>query len=112
MGCLASSTVNILVKQIRGIDVTTAFSPNEDGFNDLLTIHGREGTQILSFQLYDRWGELVYQNNDFSVNDRAIGWDGRYRGTALNAGVFTWVAEVRYADGVVEVTQGHTTLIK
>lgn len=112
MGCTASSTVNILVKQTRGIDVPTAFSPNEDGFNDLLIVHGQEGTQILSFQLYDRWGELVFQNNNFLVNERNIGWDGTYRGNAMNAGVFTWVAEVQYPDGVIETTKGHTTLIK
>ncbi len=112
MGCTATSTVNILVKQTRGISVPSGFSPNADGFNDLLTVHGKEGTQILSFQLFDRWGELVYQNDNFLVNERNIGWDGTYRGNNLNGGVFTWVAEVQYLDGVIEVTTGHTTLIK
>ena len=112
MGCTATSTVNLLVRQTRGINVPSGFSPNEDGYNDLLTVHGTEGTQILSFQLFDRWGELVYQNNNFLVNERSIGWDGTHRGNAMNGGVFTWVAEVQYLDGVTEIVKGHTTLIK
>ncbi len=112
MGCTAASTVNLLVRQTRGINVPSGFSPNEDGFNDLLTVHGTEGTQILSFQIFDRWGELVYQNDNFLVNERNIGWDGKYRGDTMNGGVFTWVAEVQYLDGVIEIAKGHTTLIK
>ena len=76
-------------------------------------LRGLRGRRVKHCLLYSSClDELVYQNNDFPVNDRTTGWDGMYRGSAINAGVFTWVAEVQYADGVVEVTQGHTTLIK
>ena len=112
MGCTATSSIKLLVKQSRGIYVPTGFSPNDDGYNDVLTVHGQEGTTILSFKLFDRWGELVYQSNNFPVNELNMGWDGIYRGQKMNAAVFTWVAEVLYPDNVTETVKGHTTLIK
>jgi len=76
-GCEAASSVQVLVRQQRGVFVPTGFSPNSDGLNDMLIVHGKEGTRVLQFSVFDRWGELVYQNGDFMVNDI----DGNYTGS-------------------------------
>ena len=68
-GCEAASSVQVLVRQQRSVFVPTGFSPNSDGLNDMLIVHGKEGTRVLQFSIFDRWGELVYQNGDFMVND-------------------------------------------
>ena len=111
-GCLAETSYQVLVRQNRAVFVPTGFSPNGDGNNDLLTVHGQEGSTVLSFKIFDRWGELVFERYNFDVNNLEAGWDGFYRGQAMNAAVFTWIAEVAYPDGVQELAKGHTTLIK
>ncbi|WP_232559802.1 SdrD B-like domain-containing protein [Spirosoma oryzicola] len=51
--------------------IPEGFSPNGDGINDLFIIRGLQGLTI-SLEVYNRWGNLVYQNQDY-LND----WDGK-----------------------------------
>lgn len=111
-GCEATDLLRVIVEKVKVIAVPTGFTPNGDGENDLLRVHGRPGSQILSFQIFDRWGELVYQGGNFPVNDANTGWDGSYRDQPLNAGVYLWVLRVRYDDSQEEVLRGQTTLIR
>ena len=92
--------------------VPTGFTPNGDGVNDLLLVHGRPGTQVLLFQIFDRWGELLYTKEDFPVNDPNTGWDGTFRDEMLNSGVFVWSLTVVHEDGTEELLRGQTTLIR
>ena len=96
----------------RLIAVPTGFTPNGDSANDKLVVHGQQSARIALFRVYDRWGELLYEAKDFATNDESMGWDGSFRGEALNPGVYIWVVEAVYRDGVREVFKGETTLIK
>jgi hypothetical protein len=62
--------------------------------------------------VFDRWGELVYEDHNFPVNDSTRGWDGQFRGQDCDPAVYAWVAEVEYLDGYREVVKGNTTLIR
>jgi gliding motility-associated-like protein len=41
--------------------------------------------------IYDRWGEQIFQAQNFASNDPMQGWDGHFRGTMLQPGVYTYV---------------------
>lgn len=116
-GCTSYDVITIFVKKFREVLVPTGFSPNGDGnVNDLLLVHGRAGTTIKTFRVYDRWGELVFENNDFPVNSSNLtsdgGWDGTFDGKQMNPGVFVWYVEAEFEDGASQVFKGQTTLIK
>jgi len=113
-GCTGESRVKISVEKPRGVYVPTAFSPNNDNSNDLLLVHGKSNQvrNILIFRIFDRWGELVYQDQNFSVNDPTRGWDGSFRGAPCDPGVFVWQLEAEYIDGFKEVLSGSVTLLK
>lgn len=112
-GCEAEDQIRVIVEKPRSVLVPTGFSPNGDGKNDQLLVHGLEGTQVSIFRVFDRWGELVYERTDFPVNDRSFGWDGTFRGEALNSGVYIWYLEAVYPfDQRVEQFKGQTTLIR
>ncbi|MEZ4920669.1 MAG: gliding motility-associated C-terminal domain-containing protein [Saprospiraceae bacterium] len=111
-GCEASDQLTIFVDKPRRIFVPTGFTPNGDFANDKLLVHGQESARILEFQVYDRWGELVYSASDFQPNDTSIGWDGNFRGKPMNPGVYVWVLEAEYLDGTKETFSGNTTLIR
>ncbi len=111
-GCLASDQLTVLVEKDFPVLVPTGFTPNGDRNNDRLLVHGLPGIVVESFQVIDRWGELVYMAEDFPINDEAVGWDGTFRGEPLNAGVYLWQARVRFPDGNTERLAGQTTLLR
>ncbi|MFM7153956.1 MAG: gliding motility-associated C-terminal domain-containing protein, partial [Bacteroidota bacterium] len=111
-GCRATDQVLIQVIVPRKVHVPTAFSPNGDYVNDLLLVHGQSESRALTFRVYDRWGELVYEASDFAFNDDNTGWDGNFRGQPMDPGVFVWVLEAKFADGHTEVFRGNTTLVR
>jgi gliding motility-associated-like protein len=57
------------------IYVPTGFTPNNDGKNDQFWITAADGYQLLRFQVYNRWRQVVYNARDFSK-----GWDGKFNG--------------------------------
>ncbi len=86
--------------------VPNAFSPNADGENDVLFVRG-EGVEMLTLKIYDRWGELVFETHDLTM-----GWDGTFRGKALDAAVFNYILEVSFIDGSSKSEKGNITLVK
>ncbi len=112
VGCRASDSVVVTVLKPRGILVPTGFTPNGDLVNDKLIVHGRAGTKIVVFRVYDRWGELLYEAHDFNINDEASGWDGSFKGQTMNSGLYVWYIEAEYIDGAKETLKGSTTLIR
>lgn len=111
-GCEADDRLRVSVQKFRVVEVPTGFTPNNDGNNDLLLVHGRPGTKIGFFRIFDRWGELIYERIDFDVNDTAQGWDGNYKNEIANSGVYLWQLKVIYEDESEEILAGETNLLR
>lgn len=111
-GCEDTDQITVRVIKDRQVHVPTGFSPNNDQINDVLLVHGKEGTIIRVFRVYDRWGSLVFEANDFEINDQNAGWDGTFKGQPMNPGVFVWYLEAEYIDGLKDIYKGNTTLLK
>jgi gliding motility-associated-like protein len=105
-GCSATDTVNINVDDATNIFIPSAFSPNNDGQNDVLYVRGK-GIKELNFIIYDRWGEKV-----FETTDKTIGWDGTYKGKNLSTAVFTYYVKATYYDGNEIENKGNITLVR
>ena len=111
-GCIGETTVKVTVNKPRQVFVPTAFTPNGDGNNDLLLVHGVPGTEVVSFKVFDRWGSLLFENGEFIINDLTTGWNGSYRNERLASGVYIWQVTVRYLDGEQKTLSGNTTLLR
>lgn len=114
LGCSVSDDILITVNREARIYVPNAFSPNDDGINDAFTIYA-DARQVLSIQslmIFDRWGNLVFQNEDFAPNDPNLGWNGRMREERMNNAVFVYTARVLFVDGRTEVIRGDVTLVR
>ncbi|MEM7575587.1 MAG: gliding motility-associated C-terminal domain-containing protein [Bacteroidota bacterium] len=113
-GCNADGIISVFVDRSRPIYFPTAFSPNGDGGNDRFFPFARRSAvqQINSFQIFNRWGDSVFENYDFQPNDPSNGWDGTERGQPLNPAVFVYVAEIEFIDGVKEVFKGEVILVR
>ncbi|MDP1744012.1 MAG: gliding motility-associated C-terminal domain-containing protein [Bacteroidota bacterium] len=86
--------------------VPNVFSPNGDGFNDVLRVRGK-GIEELQFIIFNRWGEKVFETSD--VNS---GWDGTHNGEPMNLSVFVYVLKGKYIDGKFFDVKGNVTLMR
>lgn len=112
-GCTAQDDRLVIVNRERCIFVPTAFNPRSGLGNEVFMIYGGQDVErIISFAVYDRWGELVHSYNDFPPNDYNSGWDGNFRGSPANPAVFVWYAEILFKDGLTELFKGDVTLTR
>ncbi len=89
------------------LDVPSAFSPNNDGVNDIIFVKGWGLKELLSFKIYNRFGELIFESNDFE-----IGWDGTYNGKTQNVETYVYTVEALSFGGKVLTKKGNINLIK
>lgn len=88
------------------LDVPNAFTPNNDGVNDIVRVRGF-GIQSLDFKIYNRWGTMVFQ-----TNIQSQGWDGRYKGVMQPLEVYGYVLNVSFTDGTSFSKKGDITLLR
>ena len=106
--CYASDTISVASNCY--MDIPNAFTPNGDGVNDyffprqLLT----KGLATFSMNIYDRWGELIFQSTSLDGK----GWDGKFNGIDQPSGVYVYVIDATFIDGQKEHHQGNITLLR
>ncbi len=86
----------------------SAFSPNNDGRNDFFHEVGGLGIVSLKYEVYNRWGELVFSSDN--LNDP--GWDGTYKGQLCEVGVYVWKATATFINGASVTQTGNVTLVR
>jgi len=113
-GCVAKDDIEVTVDTSNRVYVPNVFSPNGDGRNDVFIIHGgKEIRSIQSLQIFNRWGNQVFEAQNFLPNDPTRAWDGRSRnGTPYNSAVFVYVAVIEFVDGTVEKLKGDITIMR
>lgn len=94
--------------------IPNAFSPNNDGKNDDFRIYPKSDFSglILSCRIFDRWGNQLFEAQNFQAGNQNIGWDGTYRGRPMSAGVYIYQLEVETAAGRIQVLSGSITLLR
>ena len=94
--------------------VPNAFSPNDDGFNDEFRFFPAQNsniTKVKSLHIFNRWGAVVFEKNDFQPDTDMPLWNGRFNGKLMATGVFVWQAILILEDGSEEVASGDLALI-
>ena len=107
-GCTGTDSVKVTIVDTScgEVFVPNVFSPNGDGQNDLQCVYGPCIEQI-KFAIYNRWGQKV-----FETNNREICWDGTYKDTRLNNGVFVYTLTATLSTGLSVRQKGHITLLR
>ncbi len=83
-----------------------AFTPNGNGNNDMLYVYGN-GFKYFDLNIFNRWGEKV-----FETEDQGSGWDGRYKGTLVSPGIYSYILKVIFLNGRTVDTKGTITVIE
>ncbi len=112
-GCTASDSISVTVNKFRTIFPPNVFSPNQDGVNDHFSLLGGSEVRLIqSLQVYNRWGALIYHGKELPAADPTQGWNGRFKEEPVENGVYLWLAQVEFIDGVVLSYSGDVLVLR
>jgi gliding motility-associated-like protein len=112
-GCSRRRDIKVIVDPTTGVYVPTAFSPNGDGRNDYFTLFAKTRIKTINrLQIFNRWGNKVFETVNILPNEEQSGWDGMMNGKILEPDVFIYWAEVVYINGLTYVVKGDVTLMR
>lgn len=112
-GCEATASLTVRINDSFRIYIPNAFSPNDDGRNDLFFPYlGTEFSRINYWYIMDRWGGMVYSQTNITPNDTGTGWDGTIRGKSAPIGVYAYVMELELINGQRIMEQGELHLLR
>ncbi|AXY77553.1 PKD domain-containing protein [Paraflavitalea soli] len=112
-GCPATQDITItVICNSSNYFVPNTFSPNGDGHNDVFMPRGRNIDRVNRMQVFNRWGEMVFEKKNFMVNDASAGWNGTYKGKPAAADVYVYVVEFVCDNASVVPFRGNVTLLR
>jgi gliding motility-associated-like protein len=105
-GCVSGGSP-VVVATDCPVYLPSAFSPNGDGRNDVLQLYTplSEAAEVKFFQVFDRYGGLLYEASGPLASVR---WDGTVDGQLVNPGVYTYIGRVQLPLREVEIAQSVT----
>lgn len=104
-GCSDRVSLDVCIDPINRIFAPTAFSPNNDGVNDVFNIK-TVGAENEVLQIFNRWGELVYETNNLK-----FGWDGYHKERACEMGVYVWQLKYRNIENDFDEVQSGSFML-
>lgn len=112
-GCIAMDTIRIKTFCENELWIPNAFTPNGDNLNDVFYPEAPGYGMVRSMKIYNRWGEEIFSQENFPLNDPAYGWNGKYMNEVIQgSNVFVYVIRLKCADGSGSAVTGKVTLIR
>jgi gliding motility-associated-like protein len=111
-GCTNEDSISVTVQNcnICDLNAPNAFTPNNDGLNDVFRILPAckyVALEKFKLRIYNRWGQLVFSTND--INE---GWDGTFKRKLQGAGAFVYYLEYAFKQNPVVKKKGTIELIR
>lgn len=111
-GCSKKDSINVTIKGCDSCQlfVPTAFTPNNDGLNDVFkAIPDCPNIRLNNFSMliYNRWGEAVFKSNDINK-----GWNGISKNGYIDPGTYIYLINYSFKQNQATQAKGTVTLIK
>ncbi|MCF6401559.1 PKD domain-containing protein [Chitinophaga filiformis] len=106
-GCIEIDTVNVKVYAGPEFYIPTAFSPNNDGRNDVFRAISPGVSQLDFFCVWNRWGQEIFRTQSLSGT-----WDGYFKGTPMPAGTYVWMIQGTDYKGRSFNRKGTVTIVR
>jgi len=86
----------------------SAFSPNNDGLNDIFRAKYGEDVTEFHLQVFNRWGQVVFESKNINA-----GWNGNFRGMQQPVGEYVWMVRFKTnSDPKEQMMKGTVMLIR
>lgn len=87
--------------------VPNAFTPNDDGVNDIFRPRAVGIRSVEAFRVFNRFGEMVFESKNFED-----GWDGTYKGEKADIGTYMYMLQMTDRFGAEQVLKGDVILMR
>jgi hypothetical protein len=116
-GCLAYDSIWVRVAprlEVYAPNVFWVDPAGEGRGNDFFSVFtGKSAVNIRRLQIFDRWGNQLFERRNALPNTTDLHWLGLMPdGSPVNAGVYVWLAEIEFSDGVVRPFSGDVTVLR
>lgn len=112
-GCSATAAIEVSFSACENVYLPNAFSPNQDGVNDRLELFATDCfTRIISWRIYNRWGQVVYEVNDRPLDISFRGWNGRVNDEFASQGVFSYHLVLERVGGTRKEMIGEVVVVR
>lgn len=105
--CIDTVYANVNAISCCNLYIPNAFSPNGDGKNDILSIKTQDRFKGFIFEIYNRWGQLI-----FSTNQPSVGWDGSFSGKPVDMGVYHYYVRYVCDDQKIRTKKGDVIILR
>ena len=107
--CSDTLSIELLYQHIEDIiSPNNAFTPNGDDINDTWFIPGIESFKASEVKVFNRWGQLVHSNSEYS---NEFGWDGTQNGSDLPPATYFYVISI-INNCLEEYLKGTVTIVR
>ncbi len=112
-GCESTSEIYLRRTYAPRVMPPNIISPWADFTNKHFTLFTNdEVVEIVYLYIYDRYGELMFEEHNIPPNEPGEGWDCTFKGEFVTPSVYTWIAQLRVIDGTFLKRGGDVTVIK
>jgi gliding motility-associated-like protein len=105
--CGSSSDEIRVDKSMCKLIMPTAFTPNNDGVNEVFKVKYPEFIKTFKMKVFGRWGEMI-----FYTEDPRQGWDGTFKKVPLESGNYIWQITLTDIEGNTDNAHGSVMLIR
>jgi gliding motility-associated-like protein len=106
--CTNRDSILVTSKEcLTGFHIPTAFTPDNNGRNDIFKPFIGGIVQKYQFTIYNRWGQII-----FSTTDIYKGWDGKFGGVPQDSNIFIWTCTYQLQGDKIKFEKGTLTLIR
>ncbi len=105
--CERTDEMTIVVS--KDLIIPSVFSPNGDGINDTWEILGADRYPDIQIQVYDRWGQKVFES--ISYNEEKF-WDGTHKGKRLSTSTYYYVINLNEPGEPENITKGAVSIVR
>ncbi len=107
-GCVTRAFIDVIPDPcICEIIVPDAFTPNNDGVNDVFKQLDCSLMNRFNMKIFNRWGQMVFETNDIG-----FGWDGTFDGKECEVGAYVYVIEFDIEERGSGISKGSLLLIR
>lgn len=110
-GCIATDLVKVSLKKVKPECVPNIIVPGSSS-NGYFSINCDEVSLVTKYNIYDRWGNLVFTGKDLSPSATTSFWNGNFKGQPVVPGVYVYHIELLFKDGSTESKAGDVTVLK
>lgn len=111
-GCEYIYSLALKINENQEIFLPNAFSPNGDQINDWFYPQSGLNLFIEQMLIFDRWGNIIFQSNNFETNQSSKGWNGLSSGKACNPGVYIYLIKYLTRSDQNKIIQGEVNLLR